>query len=73
MQIGYIQIFDTQADAMQALGYMTTTFPEFDHSLAKTCNQVQVQATVKGTTTLTPYGDLNAGIVYVVASLPKDA
>lgn len=70
MQIGFIQMFDKEADAIEALGFITDAFPNYNHQLVKTCNQVQLQTSFGGETKIDSFGDLNENVVYLVTSLP---
>jgi hypothetical protein len=71
MNASFVRLFDKKADAVEALGYMSGAFPDHDHHLVDTSNQVQIWATIAGATDAKTYGELNDDTIFLVLSLAR--
>lgn len=71
MKTGFVQIFDTQADAEEALGNVHATLPGYSHRIVDSCQQVQVRSRLQGADQNAVYGAPDAQTTYLVLSLPN--
>ena len=72
MKTSFIQVFDSEGAAREALGAITRAFPEHLHSPIRMSNQVQVRAKVDGTTDTKTYGAPDDDTVFLVLSIAPD-
>lgn len=68
MKICFIQIFDTKATALTALGEIETALPDHTHKLDEAHNQVQLYTNIKGQENQASYGDFDNKSIFVVTS-----
>lgn len=71
MKASFVQIYDKQDDAEEALGYISGAYPDHDHKLVTTSNQIQVWTKINGASEAHTFGELNDAVVFLVLSIAK--
>lgn len=69
MKTSFVQIFDVKDDALKALGFIETAYPDHKHELVTSSNQVQVRSKIEGVSEAKAYGALDPAIVYLLLSV----
>ena len=70
MKTSFLQIFDKKDEAIGAAAFMSGEYPDHDHSLIESSNQIQIWRKLGGQELTEVLGSPNESIVFLVISTP---